>query len=146
MVHADITVIHKEDKDSKLCPSYCPIFLLNVDIKRFTKVFTLQLAPLLLNLIHVDKLVFVHSHNNMIKVLNTIHYAHTKKIPMCLLSTDAKKEYERVGWLLLFLGFRLSPMMYAWISVLYKAPTVSTRVSGVLSSPFQIRKLCSQTL
>ena len=50
-----IRLIPKKDKDPTLVASWRPITLLNIDYKMLTKLFTLQLAVSLPDLIHSDQ-------------------------------------------------------------------------------------------
>lgn len=88
-------------KDPTACSSYRPISLLNMDLKLFTKILANRLTQHVPNIIHLDQVGFVASHearDNTTKVLNLIHVSSTTKIPCVFLDTDAKKAFDRVNW------------------------------------------------
>lgn len=95
-LQAQIAVIPKEGKDPGLCGSYCPISLLNTDLKLFTKIIATRLQHHLPTLIRLDQVGFVptrEARDNTTKVLNLIHIANSTKTPCVFLGTDAQKAF-----------------------------------------------------
>lgn len=56
---AHISVIPKEGRDLLQCQNYRPISLINVNLKKFSKILASCLAPLLNELIHLDLAGFI---------------------------------------------------------------------------------------
>lgn len=103
-LRAHIVVIPKEGKDHAQCKNYRPISLLNVDLKIFTRILATRLQSLLQNVIHPDQVGFMptkEAKDNTIRALAIIHMAHSRNIPLCLLSSDAEKAFDRVDWIFL---------------------------------------------
>lgn len=76
-----------------------------------------------------------------------IYWPLWANLPMCLLSTDAKKTFNKVNWDCMHETFRpiaLAPNMFNWISSLYSSPLVLLKVNGSLSSPFLIANVTWQ--
>lgn len=143
-LQAQISVISKEGKDPSQCGSYCPISLLNSDLKLFTKIISIRLQQHLTSLIHLDQVGFVptrEARDNTIKVLNLLHIANNTKSPCILLGTDAEKAFDRVSWRFMFATLKhigLGDKMLHWISAVYTDPSARVRANGVLSEAFPI--------
>lgn len=143
-LQAQITVIHKEDKDPTQCGSYRPISLLNTDLKLFTKILATRLQQHITSLIHLDQVGFVptrEARDNTTKVLNLLYHATKTATPTVLLSTDAEKAFDRVNWSFMLSTLKhigLGDSMVNWISAVYATPTARVRVNGVMSEAFQI--------
>lgn len=71
-LEAHITVILKGDQDLSLMSNYCPISLLNVDIKRYAKalVNNLLLLPCIVSLDQVGLVPGREAPDNVLKALN----------------------------------------------------------------------------
>lgn len=67
MADAHIILIHKPNKDPKLCASYRPIALLNNDLKILSKLITATLNPLLPFIIDSDQTGFMVHKSTDIK-------------------------------------------------------------------------------
>ncbi|KAM5158282.1 protein transport protein Sec61 subunit gamma [Mantella aurantiaca] len=143
-LRAHITLIPKEGKDPLQCQSYRPISLLNTDLKLFTKILATRLNKWLPDIIDQDQVGFTpgrESRDNIIKVLDIIHEANTRKIPLMLLSTDAEKAFDRVSWPFLLQTLRfigLGDNFISWIKALYSTPSAQVKANGLLSTPFTI--------
>lgn len=124
-LRAHIAVIPKEGKDPLLCQNYRPISLLNMDLKIFTKILALRLIGHIPQLIHLDQVGFVplrEARDNTTKALNLIYAAQRRKIPLLLLSTDAKKAFDRVDWTFLtetLCSIGLGQRMLHWVHAIY---------------------------
>lgn len=59
MADAHVVLILKPNKDPKLCASYRPIALLNIDLKMLSKLITVRLNPLLPSVIDSDQTGFM---------------------------------------------------------------------------------------
>uniref|UniRef100_A0A8C5P9T9 Reverse transcriptase domain-containing protein n=1 Tax=Leptobrachium leishanense TaxID=445787 RepID=A0A8C5P9T9_9ANUR len=142
---ANITLIPKPGKDPELCSSYRPISLLNQDLKLFAKVLANRLKAHVPTLVHSDQTGFIPGREgraNTVRAIDLIHAATTgDREPTILLSTDADKAFDRVGWLFLshtlrFMG--VGTNMLTWINALYTNPTARVNINGALSVPFPI--------
>lgn len=101
ILQANISLIPKEGKNLTQCGSYCPISLLNADLKLFTKILANRLLPHIPRLIHRDQVGFVplcEPRDKTMWVINLIHAARTTHHPLLLLSTDTEKAFDRVNW------------------------------------------------
>lgn len=101
---AYIVVIPKPGKDTTFCQNCRPISLTNIDLQMYSKFLANRLSPHFPNFIHLDRVGFTtmrETHNNTIKTITLINHAQSSKTPMCLLSVDAEKAFDRVKWLFL---------------------------------------------
>ncbi|XP_066444370.1 inactive serine/threonine-protein kinase TEX14 [Eleutherodactylus coqui] len=144
-LQAIITVIPKPGKDPMACGNYRPISLLNVDTKLFAKTIATRLRPIVPGLVHRDQVGFVagrEARDNTIRTLALMGRAREEKIPLCLLSVDAEKAFDRVNWRFLEATLRkvgLGKRVINWIMALYNNPTAQIRVNGRLSNPINIK-------
>lgn len=75
-LRSHIVVIPKEGKDPCVCPSYRPIWLLNLDLKIFMKILSKRMMPSIAQLIHLDQVGFTlgrEARDNTSRVLSLIH-------------------------------------------------------------------------
>lgn len=120
MQRSFINLIPKLDKDPSICANYRPIALLNSDLKIFTKLFSTRLNTILPSLIHKDQVGFVplrQAGDNTRKVIDLVDVANREISASLLLSLDAEKAFDHLGWPFLFamlrhMGFR-GPFMQA---------------------------------
>lgn len=59
ILEAHIALIPKPDKDTMLVSNYCPISLLNVDVKLYAKALSKHILPLIPRLVYLDRGGFV---------------------------------------------------------------------------------------
>lgn len=67
----------------------------------FTWILASRLQPHLQNVIHPDQAGFMptkEAKDNTTRALDIIYLAHLHKIPLCLLSSDTRKSFDRVDW------------------------------------------------
>lgn len=143
-LEAHITLIPKPDKDLNVCANYRPISLIGVDLKVYAKILANRLQPLLPRLIHLDQVGFVsgrEARDNTLKTLLIADYARAHNIPLCLLTVDAEKAFDRVDWQFLRLSLQqlgLGQNMISRIMSLYTSPSARIRLNGSLSPKFTI--------
>lgn len=139
-----ITTIWKEGKEPTLCSSYRPISLLNTDTKVFAKVVALRMRDLMSELVHLDQVGFVpgrEGKDNGIRTLLLLQKIREGRTPSLFLSIDAETAFDRVDWgfmIGVLQGMGTGPRMREWIQALYKSPTASIKVNGILSAPFRM--------
>lgn len=144
-LEAHITLLPKPDKDLNLCSSYHQISLIGIDIKSYAKMIALCLQSHIPNLIHADQVGFVQgseARDNTLKSLLLIDHTHSAKIPACLLSINAEKAFDRVGWPFLektFIQIGLGPNLLRKIMALYTKPRARIWINQSLSSSFPIQ-------
>lgn len=73
---AHISVLPKEGKDPTVPQSYCPIFLLNVDIKILAKILANRLKYLMPHIIHPDQTGFITGHEDRDNSFTAIQLIH----------------------------------------------------------------------
>lgn len=81
--------------------NFCPISLLNVDIKNLTKILACRLNSCIGTLIHPDQVGFMPSRqasDRIRKVTNLIHISKQRWIAAMVLSVDIKKAFDLVLW------------------------------------------------
>ena len=98
---AVISVIPKEGKDKKECSSYRPISVLNVDYKLFASVLSKRLVAIIPELLDLDQTGFVlnrQTQDNLRRTLQVMSHVTSTKIGAMLVSLDAEKAFDSVGW------------------------------------------------
>lgn len=67
----------KEGKDTKICGNYRPISLLNTNLNIFTNILAHRLAPVLSDMIQLDKVGFMQgseARDATIRAIDIIYY------------------------------------------------------------------------
>lgn len=68
-----IALLPKLGKDPALCSSYCPIALLNTDLKIYTKMLVKRLKPHMPGLVEPDQVGFIRKRQGVDNVLRIAH-------------------------------------------------------------------------
>lgn len=100
LLEAHIAVIPKTGKDPTQVQNYCPISLLNVDLKIFAKILANRLLSFIPSLINSDQVSFVpgrEARDNTLKALNIHHILSSTSQTGLLLSLDAEKAFDRLA-------------------------------------------------
>lgn len=132
-------MIPKIDKDPQRCCSYCPISLLNVDLKLFSKLLANRLSPLLQKIVNSDQAGFIpvcETRDNTMKAVNLIYGLRMSGVEGHLLSTDSEDAFSRVLWGYLWEVFEhegLPSNTVTWIKSLYAHPTAQVKVNKTLA-------------
>ncbi|XP_035478463.2 uncharacterized protein LOC118299115 [Scophthalmus maximus] len=135
---ASISLLLKKDKDPKLCSSYRPLSLINVDAKILAKAL-----DHLSTIVSEEQTVFIKGCQlfyNVRILLNIIYSKSTTTVPELVISVDAEKVFDRVEWDLLAVlnKFGMGTLFNSWIRLLYTAPQASITTSGIQSSFFTL--------
>lgn len=102
---AVVSLIPKEGKDKLDCGSYRPISVLNNNYKIFTYILAKRLEIILPHIISLDQTGFIRQRQTQDNIRWTLHLIEQVvkgKIPVVMLSLDAKKAFDRVNWLFLY--------------------------------------------
>jgi len=98
---AVISTIPKEGKDKGECSSYRPISILNTDYKLFASIMAIRLENIVSEMIDPDRTGFVREKQTQDSIRRTLHvvdYVIKGGISAALLSLDAEKAFDSVGW------------------------------------------------
>ncbi|XP_077321582.1 uncharacterized protein LOC143955402 [Lithobates pipiens] len=139
-----LTMLPKPGKDHTLCSNYRPIALLNSDLNFFTKVLANRLNAFMPSLIHKDQVGFIpgrQAGDNTRRVIDLVEVANRNNTEAILLSLDAEKAFDRLGWSFLFATLRRTgvdgPFLQA-ISHLYSSPLTLVKTQFALSPALPI--------
>jgi hypothetical protein len=94
-----ITLLPKQ-KEATHITQYCPIYLLNVSFKIFTKVAVNRLTGIADKVISLSQTAFMPGRNIMEGVImlhETIHELHRKKMNGIILKLNFEKAYDKVN-------------------------------------------------
>lgn len=142
ILETHITLIPKPDKDPTLVTNYCPISLLNIDVKLYAKALANRILPLIPRLISLDQICFVpgrEARDNTTKALNIHHWLSIMSTQGFLLSLDAETAFDRVARDYMEATLRavgIPQCLLQIILALYSSPSAKIRVNGCLSGAF----------
>lgn len=87
--------------------------LINVHLKMYAKIIAVRLQSVIPSIISLDRVGLVptwETRDSTIKLLSLISYHQSQKVPLCLLSLDAEKAFDRLDILESDIGTnRLTP-------------------------------------
>ncbi len=143
---AVISIIPKEGKDKKECSSYRPISVLNVDYKLFASILSKRLESIVPELVDFDQTGFVlnrQTQDNLRRTLQVMSDITSENISAMLISLDAEKAFDSVGWEYLYrvlTRFSFKDGFITCIRALYSSPTARIRVNGHLSQTINLER------
>lgn len=98
-------MLPKPDADHTSWANYCPLSLLNLDIKILAKVLTACLNAVVGSLVERDQVGVMpkrQAADSIQRATLLIHAPQKRKIPAYLLSLDIRKAFDTVSWDYLF--------------------------------------------
>lgn len=134
MGEALIVLIQKPGKDPILPESYCPISLLQLDVK----ILALQLNKVILSLIHSDQTGFLPNKNttfNLRRLFMNLQAAHNTGARV-VVSLDAAEASDSLECSYLWecrRRFDFGPNFIKWLQLLYQVPTARIQVNDRIS-------------
>lgn len=143
---AVISVIPKEGKDKKECSSYRPISVLNVDYKIFASVLSKRLEVIIPELVDLDQTGFIQNRqtqDNIRRALQVMSHVVTENISAMLMSLDAEKAFDSVGWDYLYqvlARFGFNDSFIQCIKALYSSPVARIKINGHLSETIHLER------
>uniref|UniRef100_A0A3B4EY79 Reverse transcriptase domain-containing protein n=1 Tax=Pundamilia nyererei TaxID=303518 RepID=A0A3B4EY79_9CICH len=143
---AVISIIPKDGKDTKECSSYRPISILNVDYKLFASILAKRLESIIPELIDLDQTGFVsntQTQDNLRRTLQVMDHITSGNISAMLVSLDAEKAFDSVGWEYLFrvlTRFGFKDGFIKCMKALYYSPTARIRINGHLSQSITLKR------
>ncbi|WVZ67109.1 hypothetical protein U9M48_016236 [Paspalum notatum var. saurae] len=140
-----ITLLPKE-KDAKHIKHFCPICLLNVSFKIFTKVTCNRLDRVANNIIRPTQTAFMSGRYIMEGVVilhETLHEMHRKKLDGVILKLDFEKAYDKVKWSFLQQTLRMKGFSSKWCNWIHQMVTngcVEVKVNDNVREFFHTKK------
>lgn len=147
---AIISIIPKEGKDRKKCSGYRPISVLNQDYKLYASILTKRMEKVLPLLISEDQTGFIsnrRTQDNIRRCLHIIEQIKHEKTSAILVSLDAEKAFDSVGWDYLYQvmeKFGFCKKFIQCIKTLYSSPTARIKINGHLSETIHLQRGCRQ--
>ena len=95
-----ITLLPKKDEVVRI-EQLCPICLLNVSFKIFTKVGTNRLTQIAHSVIQPSQTTFMpgrHILEGVVVLHEMLHEIHSKKLDGVIFKVDFEKAYDKVKW------------------------------------------------
>ena len=130
-------MIPKEGKDRADCKGYRPISVLNSDYKLYATILAKRMEPVMPLLIDEDQTGFIknrQTQDNIRRALHTIEQINKDQISAIMLSLDAEKAFDSVGWEFLYLvmkRFKFSKDFIHCIQALYTSPLRELKLMAV---------------
>jgi len=94
---ATVSLIPKPNKDPTLPSNYCPISLINVDIKIISKVLAHRIEKIIPFIIHPDQTGFIkgrQASNYTRRLYDLIHYSSLQQENTIIVTLDARKAFD----------------------------------------------------
>lgn len=146
MYDANISLILKKGKDEMDPASYCPISLLNSDLKIFTRILANRLNKCITKIIHSDQTGFIpgrFSFFNVRRVMNILYSKYDSHLNVAILSVDAEKAFDQIEWNYItsvLQEFDLGESFSLWVKMLYAKPRASVLTNFDRSSQFTLHR------
>lgn len=144
---ANITIIPKEETDTKDPKIYRPISLLNTDYKIFAKILLERLKEFLKSFVNEDQAGFLPGRqirDDLRVLLDAVEY-YDKKIgkKVAFLFLDAEKAFDNVNWgfmNILIKKMKLGDNFSNAVQVIYSEQKASIIINNEISKNIKIQK------
>ena len=137
-------IYKKKDPDNIV--NYCPITLLNMDYKIFTKALSLKLAKVAHKVIHKDQAGFIRGRSIFNQVETTklvIDYMEQYKKTGAIVVLDQEKAYDKILhpylWVVLR-KFRIPENFIKMVQAIYNNTKTFMMINSKLSEPFTVHR------
>ena len=120
-----ITLIEKKDKDKRLLKNWCPISLINVDVKIVSKVTAMRFKAILPFLVHHSQNTFIKGTSifDAIRTIDDIlEYAKRNSRTGILVAIDSEKDFDslhRTFLVKVLQKFNFGKYFSQWIRTFY---------------------------
>uniref|UniRef100_A0A096LQF6 Reverse transcriptase domain-containing protein n=1 Tax=Poecilia formosa TaxID=48698 RepID=A0A096LQF6_POEFO len=147
---AFIYVIPKVGKDKTDPKGYRPISVLNIDYKLYAAILAKRLSTLMPFLIDEDQTGFIgnrQTHDSIRRAVHITDHITKEKSSAVLLSLDAEKAYDTLGWEFLFQvmkRFGFCDRFIQCIKNVYSSPKARIKINGSLSNQITLQRGCRQ--
>jgi hypothetical protein len=114
-----ITFLLKQ-KEATHIRQFCPICLLNVSFKIFTKMVVNRLTGIATRLINPSQTAFIPGRNiieGVVMLHENIHELHKKKMSGVILKLDFEKAYDKVNWDFFATNFKDKRFLWKMVSL-----------------------------
>ena len=132
------------------CKGYRPISVLNTDYKLYATILARRMEIAMPLLIDEDQTGFIknrQTQDNIRRALHIIERINEDQIEAIILSLDAEKAFDSVGWEFLYLvmdRFGFCRDFICCIQALYSSPTARIKINGSLSNSLTLQRGCRQ--
>lgn len=146
MLLANLSLILKPLKDHTLPQHFCPILVLNNDLKIFGRLLADRIAAVATTLIHTGQIGFIPGRqivDNIRLVTNDIQDAILHSHQICLLGLDIHKAFDSVNWSYLnhlLPKFSISDKFIQGFSALSHSPQTRIKIPGNNSDFFPLSR------
>lgn len=122
-----------------------PINLLTTDYKILSKCLTNRLREVMAVLVNPDQTCGVKGRSgslNLLLIRDIISWVEERDLPLCILSLDQEKAFDRVNHEFLFKvleKMNVGERFISWVKVLYNKVYSRVKINGFLSEPTEQR-------
>lgn len=141
-----IVILPKLDRDSQVVSSYCQLSMLNVDLNILSKVLASRLLGYLPQLIADDQCGFIPNRNTQcnLRLLSLIlHSTALYEGQYSLALLDIEQAFDSLSWEFcweVLYKMNIRGRYNKWVQLLYKEPSASVRIGGLVSQSFPLRR------
>ena len=139
-----VTLLPKPDKNLTIISNWRPIWLLNVDYKIFSSIFTSRLKDVLPKIIHPDQTAYLSNRSildNVFTAVSALEAAKKTNIKGFLAFLDCEKAFDRLNHEYLMktlLAYGFDTNLCQYISMLITNFKASISINGHLSNLFEV--------
>ena len=143
---AVITLIEKKDKDRTFLENWRPISLINVDSKIASKVITMRIIKVLLEIIHCNQTGYVQNRfigETVRSIVDITDHTKNTNIAGMLQFIDFEKAFDSLQWNFLFKSleiFGFGPSLIRWVKTFYSNISSCNINSGICTEHYSINR------